>query len=463
MQQQLNQIHQTSMAILAKTGVLIHHPEALELFKRHGAKADGERVFLSEELVMRYVRTAPAQFKLRAGKSELGIDIGGGASHYSPGAGAPLLVDENGEVRDITLDDYKALIRLFHVSPHMTLMSSGIATPVDVPPEAANVLALYHLALMSDKPMWVLNGKGQTNRRILDLLEIMFGAPLSPEQSPVTMTVTNALSPLSFDDQSLGALIEFARKGQPSIVAPCVMAGSTGPVTLAGTIAQTNAETLTGVVLSQMVAPGTPVVYGFQSTCADMRTGAISIGSPEQALCATYGANLARLYELPSRGGGALTDASGPGMQSAFEAMMTLMATRQAGMNVIIHGAGIVGGFAAISLEQAVLGLEMIAALEHFLSGLKTDEAELALSVIDNIGPGGQYLTAPHTVKNCRRALYSPRFARRGALEGPDYLAGEKERLAKEKKRLSEHYTAPDLYPGIKRDMEAYMKKEGLI
>lgn len=463
MQQQLNAIHQTSMAILAKTGVMIHNPEALEIFRQHGAKVDGERVFLSEELIMRFVQTAPATFKLRALNPDLSIEIGGGRSHYSPGAGAPLLVDEAGDVRDITLEDYKTLIRLFHASPHMTLMSSGIATPVDVAPAAANVLALYHLALMSDKPMWVLNGKEETNRRVLDILEILFGENLSQDKSPVTMTVTNALSPLSFDYQALNSLIEFSRKGQPSIVAPCVMAGSTGPVTMAGTIAQTNAETLVGIVLSQMVAPGTPVVYGFQSTGADMRTGAISIGSPEQALCATYGANLARFYDLPSRGGGALTDASGPGMQSSFEAMMTLMATRQAGMNVIIHGAGIVGAFAAISVEQAVLGLEMIGAIEHFLAGVQFDEASLALSLIDNIGPGGQYLTTPHTVKNCRRALYSPGFARRGPLEGSDYIAAEKERLAKERIKLDEQYSPPDIGENIQKDLTAYIRKEGLI
>lgn len=463
MRQILEQIHQTSMAILAKTGVLIHHSEALEIFKNHGAKVDGEKVFLSEDLVMRHVKTAPARFELRATNPQLNIEIGGPKSHYSTGQGAPLLVDENGHVRTITLADYLDLVKLFNASPYMTVMASSIATPGDVPADHAAILALYYLCLMTDKPIIAMNGKGETNRRVFEILEIIFGETLCTDRSPLAMTVANSLSPLSFDDQALGAIIDFTRKGQAVIVAPCVMAGSTGPVTLAGTIAQTNAETLTGVVLSQMVAPGSPVVYGFQSTCADMRTGAISIGSPEQALCATYGANLARFYDLPSRGGGALTDASGPGMQSAFESMMTLMTTRQAGMNLIIHGAGIVGGFAAISAEQVVLDFEMIAALEYFLAGLKTDESELALNVIDNIGPGGQYLTAPHTVKNCRRSLYSPRFARRGPLEGPDYIIAERERLAKEKKRLFEQYIAPDISADIKKNLDAYMKKEGLI
>ncbi len=463
MNTKLEAIHNASMAILQNTGCLFHHPEVVEKLKSHGLKVDGSHVYFTEKQVMEQVAKAPSSFTLRAPNAEKSITVGGSESHFCPGAGAPLVVDDDGSVREATLADFKEFVKMFQASPIVSLISSAILTPTDIPPHASALVATYNLMLMSDKPFWFLNGKGSINNQTLSLLEILYGEAPAFGKDPMALTIANPLSPLSFDHQALSALQDFGSRGQGVIIAPAAMAGTTAPMTLAGTIALTNAETLAGITVSQILNPGAPVVYGFQSTTSDVRTGAIAIGSPEQAICATYGANLARFYELPSRGGGAITDASGPGLQSSYEAMMTLLATRQAGMNLIVHTAGILGGFAAISLNQSVIGLEVVTMVDRFMNDITTDEQNLALDVIDQVGPGGQFLNHKHTMKNCRKGVFVPRLGHRGTLEGPGYLEAEAARLKAERERLIGSWQAPDLGESVRNDLKKYMEKESLI
>ena len=177
-------------------------------------------------------------------------------------------------------------------------------------------------------------------QQTMDLLSICFGDRRHLIEKPRMVSIISSSSPLRFNRDSLDKLLIHARYGQPAMITAAVMGGTTGPITLAGTIAQANAETLAGIAVSQMIREGTPMVYGTQSTLADMQTGAYVSASPEHALCIRYGARLAKFYGLPCRGGGGKSDAHFVSAQSGFESMLTMLITCEEKMNIVVLSAG---------------------------------------------------------------------------------------------------------------------------
>jgi trimethylamine--corrinoid protein Co-methyltransferase len=255
----------------------------------------------------------------------------------------------------------------------------------------------------------------------------------------------NTLSPLQVDFNSLEMLMQYVRNGQPTMISPCVMAGTTGPVTLAGTIALANAEALAGIALAQMIRPGVPVVYGFQSTAADLRTGGICIGGPERSLCITYGARLARAYGLPSRGGGADNDAVDLSGQSGYESMMSMLVTRFEKINFVLHSIGMSASFAAVSYEQFIFGLEIMGMIERYKRGIKINPETLALDVIKEAGIGGEFLTKKHTLRHMRKELHVPLISHRVriGLAYDDQMM--KQDIQLKLRRMLAEYQRPDL------------------
>jgi trimethylamine--corrinoid protein Co-methyltransferase len=189
------------------------------------------------------------------------------------------------------------------------------------------------------------------------------------------------------------------------------MAGIMGPATLAGALAQHNAEVLAGVCLTQLARPGTPVIYGTATSNADLRSGAPAIGSPESAISIGACAQLARHYRLPCRGGGALTDSHLPDAQSNYERMMTLLISVLSGINFMMHGLGTLDTYLTVDYEQFVIDTELIAMLRHMLRPLEISAETLALDTIDAVGPGGFFLDAPHTLRHYRQAHFLPRLS----------------------------------------------------
>ena len=209
----------------------------------------------------------------------------------------------------------------------------------------------------------------------------------------------------------------FAAAGQGVLITPFVMAGVSGPVTLAGALALQHAEILGGVVLTQIVRPGAPVLYGAATSNVDMRSGAPATGSPEGALCILASAQLARRVGLPVRAGGALTDSPVPDAQSQYERMFTLTVSALAGVNYMMHAAGIVESYLTTSVSQFALDLEMLDMVAHLAGGFPVNGDSLALDAIDAIAPGGMFLDAPHTLARYRDIFFEPGTGRRESYE----------------------------------------------
>lgn len=445
--------------MLANVGVEFPYEEALAVFKKHGVKTDGKRVYLSEDQVMDALKTIPAQFTIHARNPERSVTLGDGESVFAPGYGAPFLVDVEVGKRAPTMEDYHTLAKLAHALPNQDVSGYLIVEPSNVPAETAHLQMMYAHMVHSDKP-FIGSAAGKIGaRHTFEMANILFGGEV--DDRPVTICLVNSLSPLGYSTEMLEALVEYAKARQPTVIAALMMAGSTGPITLAGVLATQNAELLAGVVLSQMISPGAPVVYGSTSTNIDMKSGALAIGSPELSQMIAAHAQLARYYGMPSRSGGALTDASYPDAQAGFESMMGLLTTVNSGVDFVLHAAGILSSYLAFSYEKFVLDDEMCGMVRALHRGIVISPETLAYDVIARVRPGGSYLMETHTVKRCRKEFWQPALCDRAGLEAW-MQSGRQDAVARARKRwqkLVAEHEDPPMEETTARQLKAFVEE----
>jgi trimethylamine--corrinoid protein Co-methyltransferase len=411
---QVEQIHAAALRILAHTGLAFTSDEALGYFRSAGARVDGNRVYLERGLVEQAVANAPAEYTLHARNPANNVTIGGRVCAAMPSGGAPYVRDLVGTRRPGTLADVEAITRLSAMAPEVQIVARKPVEAQDVPVPVRHLECWRAALLLADKPVssGFVGGRAEAEDA-LQMLAALFGGESALDGHPVAQCNINVNSPLLYDRAMVEGLIAFARWGQPVVVTPFVMAGVMGPATLAGALAQHNAEVLGGVVLAQLVRPGTPVVYGTATSNVDLRSGAPAIGSPESAISVAVCAQMARHYGLPCRGGGALTDSPLPDAQSNYERMLLLMTSVLSGVHFMMQALGVLESYLTFSYEQFVIDLELLAMLRRLVQPLEVSDETLALDTIEAVGPGGFFLDASHTLRHMREAHYLPSVSQR--------------------------------------------------
>jgi len=455
----VEKVHETSMRVMERVGVSFPHEDVLKLFDKHGFRTDGEKVFFEEQQVMDALASVPRPFTIHAPNPDESVVVGDGSPVFAPGYGAPFLVDYEAGKREPTMEDYEDLVRLADALPNQDMSGHLLVEPGDVPSDAAHLLMLKAHMLHSDKP-FIGSAEGDVGaRNTMEMAKILYGEEIG--KRPVTVGLINSLSPLGYSDEMLRALVVYAEHGQPVIIAALAMAGSTGPITLAGLLAMQSAELLAGVVLTQLINPGTPAIYGSTSTNIDMKTGALAIGSPECSLMISAHAQLARYYGLPSRSGGSLADASFPDAQAGFESMFSLLTTVNSGVDFVLHAGGILNAYLAFSYEKLVLDDEMCGMLRRYEEGIEVAPETLAYDVIENVGSDGNYLMEMHTVERCRTEFWTPEVADRAGLE--EWMATGRKRavdLAHERwQKLVAEHEDPSLDETTIRQLESFVEE----
>ncbi len=460
-QEDIEKIHQTSMKVLTNVGVEFPSEDALSVFSRHGVKTDGSRVYITEDQLWKALETVPAQFTLHARNPERSVTIGEGEPIvFSPGYGAPFLIDADGKKRVPTVEDYHTLVKLTHALPNQDVSGHLLAEPGDVPAEMAPLHMLYAHVLHSDKPFIGSVDSELAVRHTMEIVRILFGD--SPGDKPATMGVISSLTPLGYSREMTGAIMTYAREGQALLIANLAMAGSTAPITLAGLLAMQNAEMLAGIVLSQMVSPGTPVIYGTTSTNIDMRSGSLAIGSPELAQITAAHMQLVRFYGLPSRGSGALTDANFPDAQAGLESMMGMLTVINSGADFVLHAAGILSSYLAFSYEKFVLDDEICGRVRWFHRPMTINEETLAYDSIARVGPGGNFLVEDETIARCRTEFWQPAVSDRAGMDEweqagrPDVVA----RATKRWRQLVAAHEDPPLDVTTARQLKTFVEEE---
>jgi trimethylamine--corrinoid protein Co-methyltransferase len=454
-------IHQASLQILAEVGIRLHHPGVRGRLADQGLRVAGERVYFQPAEVLAWVAKAPPAFTLHGRNPRHDALIGGGAPVCGAGYGAPAVVAADGRRRAAGLADHLAFLQLSHVADELRLNGGVPVQPAELPAETGGAILFFAALLASDKPLLGIAGRHSQVQRLMELAALAAGGRASLAAAPRVLTLVNTLSPLQMDAMALETMAACAAWGQPLILSPGPMAGATGPVTLAGNLALANAEALAAIAICQVLRPGLPVVYGLQPTTADMRTGAVCIGSPGFALQALYGARLARRYGLPCRGGGAGTDAIQVTAQSGSESLLALAASRRAGLDVILHAAGVLAGYGAMSFEKFVLDLELLAMLAYLEADLEVNAETLALETIAAVGPGGQFLTRRHTLDHCRRAPWQSRVTPPAPVDGQDANRLLVAAAARRQQAMRAAYRRPAMDPALEAEMENYLRAQG--
>lgn len=455
------QIHEASMKILAKTGMRFHHPDAIEILKKNGIRVEGEIAYFTEEQIMYWVGKAPSIVDLYADDPKYDMHIGGSSRYNGPCGGSTFIMEPDGKMRDAVMADFVKLTKLFEGNPAYHLNGGLAVQPSDIPASVAQLMLAYASMVYTSKCVFAAAGDYHVCDTFAELACIRYG--LTKEQlaeKPRICTIANTNTPLLLDRVMTETILGFGKYRQPVIIASAAMAGTTSPVTLAGTIALVNAEVISAIALSQMANPGAPVIYGSQTSNADMATCAMAIGSPEGALCYRYCAEMARFYGVPSRGGGSLSDAKAFNAQAGYESMLTCMACKEGGINVMTQSAGIINSYLAVSYEKLITDFEILDFVDRYCRDIEIDDETIPLDLIDEVGHEGSYLTEDHTLEYCREELLAPKVSVRGPQQnGPAKLL---ENINARIDKLLAAYKAPQISPEVHAAMSAFLIKEGV-
>lgn len=460
---QVEEIHEASMRILEEIGMEFLDEETLAIWNSAGAIVDREsqRVRIERELVEDALKTVPSSFTLRARNPDRNVIIGGNHINFVTVASAPYYSDLESGRQPGSLETYEKMLRLAQVCNPIHVIEGMLLEPQDVPIAQRHLVKGYALYTLSDKAHLVASHGREITEDHVNMACIVFGGEAEIRREPVLSAVVNVNSPLRYDERMLGGLLTYARYRQPVVVTPFILAGAMSPVSLPAALAQQNAEALAGITLTQLVSPGTPVIYGGFATSIDMQTGSPSFGGPEGALALLAGAQLARFYGLPYRGSGGLNNSKTPDAQAAYETQMTLWPAVLAHTNLILHSAGWLEAGLVCSLEKFVLDVEGLAMMGRFLNGLEISDETLALEEIAEVGPGGNHFGTAYTMARFQDAFYRPTVSDR-----QNYQTwaenGEKDafhRAHEVANQLLETYERPAIAPDVQGELMEYVEK----
>jgi trimethylamine--corrinoid protein Co-methyltransferase len=393
--------------IVSEIGIQFARPEALELFARAGQQVDGEVVRLDPEFVLEQVAQAPREFGVQARNPARSVHIGGDHMVFSPVYGCPFV--RQGEVRrDATLEDFRRLAMLSQSYDELDSAGGVICEPNDAPLDSRHLDMIYALATLTDKFYMGSVVSGPNAADTITMTEIVFGGREAIERTPAVISLINCNSPLRWDDRMLDAQFEYNRANQPVVLTPFLLMGAMSPVTIPAALAQQLAEALSGIALAQLIRPGCPVIFGSFLSNIDMQSGSPAFGTPESAIGLLCTGQLARHYGLPFRTGGALTSSQAPDAQAGYEALMTLLPTFLAGTNFVMHAAGWLEGGLVSCYEKFIIDIELLQMLRAEFTPLEIDEDSLAFGAHAEVGHGGHFLGAQHTMERFRTCFYRP-------------------------------------------------------
>jgi trimethylamine--corrinoid protein Co-methyltransferase len=411
-EREIQSIHDAALSILRDTGIMVHHDGALKLLAQAGARVDrdGRIARLPENLVMDGIEQAGKKYVLHGRNPQRTARFGYGDLVLMSSPGQYSWIDtDSGERRAATIQDAREAIKLGDALSNITIVGS-MAQPEQVSQAWRDVYLTTELVKGTSKPTrcWVKNGR--TAKYILQIYRTVAGGDASLREKPMVEAFLEPISPLQLPKDGLDIVKEFAQAGQPVSIGPMAMTSATAPATLAGTLAQENAEILAGLVVTQLFAPGTPITYGGIPHIMDPRTSICSFVSPEQGLMAVAMVQMARHYGLPVYINVGLTDAKVPDAQAGVEKGTSLLAGALAGADTFGH-CGICGTDHAGSLVWLYLDNEVMDYVKRIVRGFEVNADTLATEVVRQVGPGGNYLAEEHTVEHFRKELWLPGMA----------------------------------------------------
>lgn len=461
--EQVERIHAATLEVLEQVGMKSDSEQIMEVFKEAGAEVDfkSKLIRIPQGLVEEAIRKAPKEIILCGRNPRYDILLEGSRIYFGQGGTpTPYILDiETSKFRRPTKQDFANATRLGDALPNMSFIMS-IAGAFDVPYEVEYLHEFEALFNNTEKPIVYSAPGAEMTRSVLEMATAVMGGLEEVKRRPILSLYSETASPLSFSSEN-DNMIEFAKAGVPITLGPIPMAGATAPVTISGAVVIGNSESLGMLTLSQLVNPGTPIIYAGWGGVMDLKTGRFAYGAPEFAM-ATAGINaqMAQYYGLPSFGFGGCSDSKLPDSQAGAEVMMNALMSGLCGVN-LIHDCGYLAGGSVGSMEMAVICDEVIGMVSRIVKGVTVDDESLAVEVIKNVGPGGHFLSKKHTLKFLEREIYIPKIFDRRPMDVWS-RDGEKNirEVAREKVKriLKEHYPEP-LHKEVKQRLVEIVAK----
>ena len=456
-QQALDTIHNYSLELLRETGIRFASEDALGVFKKHGFRVDNQMVFFTNDQINSALTTVPPHFSVKARNPQRDIVVGGDHHVMAPGYGPPFIIDMAGEKRHALLEDVHSFCKLVQTSKCLDFNSSIIVQPNDVPTATAHLDILLAAMTLTDKAIMGSTSSKTAAEDSLRLSEIVWGRT----EEPVMISLVDSLSPLQYATESVESLMTFAAAGQPVIIHSACTLGSTGPITIAGSLVVSNATTLAGICLAQLMRPGAPVIYGLGGTPMEMRAGGYINASPEDAKHTAIASALGRYYHMPSRSQGALTESFCLDYQAGMESAVMMTAAAVGGANVTLLACGTYGSMLTMSYEKFLADEDLIGAVKKLVAPIELTEDAFAMDVIKRLGTSGDYLMEAHTVNRCRSEFFVPELGLRTNhskwkdMDPRDMTARAHDLLTT---RLR-GYEKPDIDPALEKDLAAFVDR----
>ena len=405
---ELESIHQTSLKVLKEIGMEFMLPEARDLLKKAGADVRGERVHFDPAFVEQVIATAPAEFKIHCRNPAHTINMGGEWMAFSAISSPPNASDLDHGRRPGNQKDFRNLLKLSQYFNCIHMVGGYPVEPIDIHASVRHLVCLRDMVTLMDKP---IHAYSLGPDRIRDGLEIArLARGISHEQmerEPSLMSIINTNSPLKLDVPMLQGIMEMSSRNQVIIVTPFTLAGAMAPVTVAGALVEQNAEALAGMVMTQVVRPGAPVIYGSFTSNVDMKSGAPAFGTPEYMKSTLVGGQLARRYGVPYRTSNTCA-ANAVDAQAAYESVFSLWGLTMGGGNFIKHAAGWMEGGLVAGFEKFILDCDLLQMVQEFLEPLEMTEDALGFEAIKEVGPGGHFFGCAHTLARYENAFYAP-------------------------------------------------------
>jgi trimethylamine--corrinoid protein Co-methyltransferase len=434
-------------------------PEALEIWRRGGARVDGTRVRMDAAQVRALCALAPHEFRQIARNRDRDVVIGGTNQVFAPIYGAPFVRDLAGGRRYGDIAAFEQLVKLTYMLP--SLHHGGFVTcePCDVPVNKRHLDMLFVHMTCSDKPHLGAITEMSRAEDSVNMARIVFGDAL--DDNCCILGNVNTNSPLLIDKVVTQAIRVYCGQGQGIIVAPFILSGAMGPVSTAASIAQAMAEAMSCCAFSQLVRPGAPFVMGNFLSSMSLKSGAPTFGMPEPVLSNYAIGQMARRLGLPLRCGGSLTASKIEDAQAAYESADSMHSTVLAGANYVLHAAGWMEGGLCTGFEKLVMDAERLGAYQKLMGGLDVSPEAMARDAYAEVPPAGHFLGCGHTMRNYQTAFFDAPLSDSENVESWEERGATdmRQRAHETWRGMLDRYEAPPIDEGMCEELAAYVAR----
>jgi trimethylamine--corrinoid protein Co-methyltransferase len=449
-------IHETSLKILEEVGVKVSLEEALQTFKKHGARVNGEIVRIPSPMVEKTLKIVPKEFLMAGREEKNDLSMEDKRVYLGTGGAALTVLDLEEEIaRPGTLRDVAQIAKLVDALENIDFYLRP-CIPQDIPKEAMDINQFYAALANTTKNVMAGVQSAQTARDVIEMARMIAGGEEALVRRPFISFVTSwMISPLHFATETTRVLLEVTKNKIPVALSSAPMAGSTSPVTLAGCLAQVHAEQLSGITLTQLASPGSPILYGAIPSMADFKSMTYVGGGIEFGLMNAAISQMAQYLGVPNYNSAGLTESKIPDIQAGYEKAYSICLCVLAGSNYIHHAAGMLESMKAVAYEQYVIDNEIIGMALRLLKGIQMDEETLGFDAIREVGPSGNFLSSTHTVKFMRQEYFRQSLGDRQSREAWEKSGSldTRERARRKAREILQSHLPKEIDPRIDQEI----------